>query len=208
MPYITVPVRWRVDAGEEENIDSYELQWSRADGSGASGSLSVNKPFQDQYLATPANPPKTLEVRLDLENNRAYNFSFAKKLSTGQDVTTSLCTVISHPLRTPTPEIEVIPRASTASAELLVRIAPSGQERFCDYQKVRVYNPASSCTGDYPNERCSDVSNQCKSVTTGINRQAVEEVAVTSLTHSTTYEVEVIAGHTCDDAAMTIAIAI
>lgn len=222
MPYITVPVRWRVDAGEEENIDSYELQWSRADGSGASGSLSVNKPFQDQYLATPANPPKTLEVRLDLENNRAYNFSFAKKLSTGQDVTTSLCTVISHPLRTPTPEIEVIPRASTASAELLVRIAPSGQERFCDYQKVdrvftplprvtehykvRVYNPASSCTGDYPNERCSDVSNQCKSVTTGINRQAVEEVAVTSLTHSTTYEVEVIAGHTCDDAAMTIAI--
>lgn len=219
-PYITMQARWRVDAGEEDNIDSYELQWSRADGSGAPGSLSVKKPFQ--YLSTSppnVNPANTVEVRLDLENNRAYNFSFAKNLSTGQAVTTSLCTVISHPLRTPTPEIEVIPRASN---ELLVRIAPPDQERFCDHQtvdrvfipsprvtedyKVRVYNPASACTSDYPNEQCSDVSNQCKSVTTGNNRQAAEEVIVTGLTANATYEVEVIAGHDCNDTAMTIAI--
>ena len=203
-PYTTVQAQWRVDAGEEDNIDSYELQWSRADGSGALGSLSIKKPFQ--YLPSPA-PANTLEVRLDLEYSRAYNFSFAKKLSTGHAVTTSFCMVMSHPLRTPTPEIEVIPRAST---ELLVRIAPPGQERFCDHQmvdrvftlsprvtqhyKVRVYNPASSCSGDYPNEHCSDVSNQCQSVTTG---QAAEEVTVTGLTASTTYEVEVIAGHSC-----------
>lgn len=203
-PYATVQAQWRVDAGEEDNIDSYELQWSRADGSGASGSLSIKKPFK--YLPSPA-PANTLEVRLDLEYSRAYNFSFAKKLSTGHAVTTSFCMVMSHPLRTPTPEIEVIPRAST---ELLVRIAPPGQERFCDHQmvdrvftlsprvtqhyKVRVYNPASSCSGDYPNEHCSDVSNQCKSVTIG---QAAEEVTVTGLTASTTYEVEVIAGHSC-----------
>ena len=216
-PYTTVQAQWRVDAGEEDNIDSYELQWSRADGSGAFESLSIKKPFQ--YLPSPA-PANTLEVRLDLEYSRAYNFSFAKKLSTGHAVTTSFCMVMSHPLRTPTPEIEVIPRAST---ELLVRIAPPGQERFCDHQmvdrvftlsprvtqhyKVRVYEPnplPSTCSNNYPNKQCTaDISNQCKSVTAD---QAAEEVTVTGLTASTTYEVEVIAGHTCNDAAMTIAI--
>lgn len=206
---VDVKVRWRVDADEEGNVNSYDLTWSRADGVGSAGLMKIEKPFQ--YLettATPPNPAMTLEADIDLENDKAYNFILTKNLVGGEAVSTSFCGVISHRQRTPTPEVVVAPRSDT---ELIVRIAPPDQERFCgsrgitlsapatQHYKVRVYDPASICAspGDYPNKQCSsDAYNECK-VTAVVNRPAAEEVGVTGLTASTTYEVEVIAGHTC-----------
>lgn len=210
---INVKVRWRVDEDEEANVDSYDLTWSRADGTGTASSLSVEKPFM--YQPTPANPDKTLEVDIDLENDKAYNFNLTKNLSDGQTLPTNLCATITQRERTPTPEVEVVP----GSDELLIRIAPLSQERFCNprivtldaavtqHYKVRVYDPATStCTGLYPDRQCSGEDNQCVTATapTDPNRPSAEEIVVTGLTASTTYEVEVIAGHTCDDAANTI----
>lgn len=211
---VDVKVRWRVDADEEGNLNSYDLTWSRADGVGSAGLMKIEKPFQ--YLPPPANPnERTLEADIKLENDKAYNLILTKNLVGGEAVSASFCGVISHRQRTPAPEVEVAPRSDT---ELIVRIAPPDQERFCgsrvitlsapapEHYKVRVYDPASVCAspGNYPDKQCSsDAYNECQGVTT-VKRPAAEEVVVTGLMASTTYEVEVIAGHSCDATAKTI----
>ena len=225
---IDVKVRWRVDADEEESVDSYDLTWSRADGIGSAGLVKIEKsgdPKVFPYLptsATPPNPAMTLEADLDLENDKAYNFVLTKNFVDGEAVSVSLCSIVSHPQRTPAPEVEIVPR----STELIVRIAFPDQERFCnsealalsapltilsapttEHYKVRVYDPTSVCAspGNYPDRQCaSDAHNDCLMVTTVAPIPSAEEVIVMGLTASTTYEVEVIAGHTCNTTAKTI----
>lgn len=197
------------------NASSYELEWSRADGSGTANSrvLPTTNPVTDPVVDT-----------LNLENDRAYNLNLTVNLPDNETVSTGSCVTVSHSQRTPIPDLEVIP----ISQGLRIRIAPHNQTRFCNstattlsapatqHYKVRVYDPASTCAspGEYPNKKCSsdpttdDDHNDCQDVTTVAPIPSAEEVVVTGLTANTTYEVEVIAGHDCDATAKTIGFAI
>ena len=196
--FIRVEMSW----GAVTNASSYELQWSRADGSGTTNSRvsPTTDPVTDPVTAT-----------LNLENDRAYNFNLTVNLLDNEPVSTNLCAIILHSQRTPIPDLEVFP----IGEGLRIRIAPHNQARFCDSQivaltamaapatqhyKVQVYDP-TSCTGTYPDQQCSDVYFRCLNFD---SNRAAEEVVVTGLTAGNTYEVEVIAGHTCDETAKTI----
>ena len=204
------------------SLESYELRWSRADGESTANTRVIPAPTSG--TADPSDATReifTATATLNLENDKAYDFSLTANFSndeTGRISTEQIsrCAVISHSQRTPAPDLEVIP----ISTGLRVRIAPHNQASFCDGPvtalsapatqdyKVRVYDPASSCTGDYPNEQCSDAYNQCVAATTGSTRPSAEEVLVTGLTAGTNYETEVIAGHGCDATAKTISFTI
>ena len=202
------------------NLESFELRWSRADGEGTPNSRVIPAP------ATITNPLDSTQhlysvpVTLNLENDKAYNFSLTANFDNDETRQVSICAVIYHSQRTPAPDLEVIP----ISGGLRIRISPHNQTNFCNgpvtalsspttpapttqHYKVRVYSPASTCTGDYPDEQCTDVYNQCIAATTGTTRPSAEEVVETGLTAGTSYEVEVIAGHDCDATAKTIGFA-
>ena len=199
------------------NLDNYELQWSRADGTGTPHSRMITATDPTDY--TPSSPPipppqerYSSSVILNLENNRAYNFTLTANFRNGETRTTNNCAVISHPERTPAPELEVVP----ATESLRVRISPQNQASFCNspiistpspsstqHYKVRVYSPSSVCQspGDYPNKRCTnDDYSQCIAP----NGSAAKEIIVPGLAAGTVYEVEVIAGHTCNTTMGTI----
>ena len=198
------------------NLESFELRWSRADGGSTPNTRVISAPTtitnpldatQDRYSAP---------VTLNLENDKAYDFNLIANFSNDETRQISSCSVISHSQRTPLPDLEVIP----ISEGLRIRIAPHNQVSFCtapvttlsgnlappttQHYKVRVYHPAAICTGDYPDEQCSDNYNQCVTATTGSTRPSAEEVVAAGLTAGISYETEVIAGHGCDATAKTI----
>ena len=201
------------------NLENYELRWSRADGTGTTNSLMINDPdeptdYTPSPLPTPPPPQQerySSSVILNLENNRAHNFTLIANFDNGETRTSSNCAVISHPQRTPAPALDVIP----ATVSLRVRITPIDQANLCNsaiisttsppstqHYKVRVYNPASVCAspGDYPDKQCiNDDYNQCI-----IAESVAKEIIVPGLTAGTAYEVEVIAGHNCNTSAGTI----
>lgn len=200
------------------NLENYELQWSRSDGTGIASSRMITAPIPVTYtpnpIPTPTPPPQqrySSSVILNLENNRAYNFTLIANLDNGETRTSSNCAVISHPKRTPAPALDAIP----AAASLRVRIAPQNQANFCNFPiiatpshpstqhyKVRVYNPASVCAspGDYPDRQCAD-DNYSQCIVAG---SAAKEIVVTGLTAGIAYEVEVISGHTCNTSSRNI----
>lgn len=194
------------------NLESYELRWSRADGTSFPNSKVIPAPDPVAHPTETTQEIYRSTVTLNLENDKAYNFDLIANFNNGETRSASRCAVVSHSQRTSAPELEVTPISTT---ELLVRIAPQNQARFCristyripppntQHYKLRVFEPASACTGNYPDTQCSDNSNQCITVTTGA-RPSAEEVTITGLTINTPYEVEVIAGHTCDATANTI----
>ena len=200
------------------NLENYELRWSRADGTGISNSRVITDlgTPTDFIPSPPPTPPLPHErysssVILNLENNRAYDFTLTANFNNGETRTTSNCAVISHSKRTPAPALDVIP----AIESLRVRITPLNQANLCNFPivatpsspstqhyKVRVYNSASVCAspGNYPDKQCTNDSyNQC--ITTGT---AAKEIIIPELTAATTYEVEVIAGHNCNTSLRTI----
>ena len=202
-------------------LGSYELRWSRADGGSTPNTRVIPAPTSttDTLDSTKDIYPAST-VTLNLENDKAYNFSLTANFDNDETRQVSICAVIYHSQRTPAPDLEVIP----ISGGLRIRISPHNQTNFCNgpvtalsspttpapttqHYKVRVYSPASTCTGDYPDEQCTDVYNQCIAATTGTTRPSAEEVVETGLTAGTSYEVEVIAGHNCDATAKTIGFA-
>lgn len=192
------------------NLENYELQWSRTDGMGTMNSRVIDAP--STFTTVPPSQQRySSSAILNLEHNRAYDFTLTANFSNGETRTTSNCAVISHPERTPAPALDVIP----AAASLRVRITPINQANLCNspiiatpshpstqHYKVRVYNPASACipTGDYPDRQCADDNySQCI-----VAESAAKEIVVTGLTAGTAYEVEVIAGHTCNTSSRNI----
>jgi len=198
------------------NLESFELRWSRADGGSTPSTRVISAPAtitnpldvtQDRYSAP---------VTLNLENDKAYDFNLTANFDNDETRQISSCSVISHSQRTPLPDLEVIP----ISEGLRIRISPHNQVSFCtapvttlsgnlaapatQHYKVRVYDSAATCTGDYPDEQCPNEYNQCITATTGTTSPSAEEVVAAGLTAGTSYEVEVIAGHGCDAAAKTI----
>lgn len=201
------------------NLDNYELKWSRADGTGTPHSRMITATDPTDYTPSPSpSPPPPPQERysssviLNLENNRAYNFTLTANFRNGETRITNNCAVISHPERTPAPALEVVP----ATESLRVRMSPQNQASFCNspiistpsapstqHYKVRVYNPSSVCQspGDYPNKKCTnDDYSQCIAA----NRSAAKEIIVPGLAAGTFYEVEIIAGHTCNTSMGTI----
>lgn len=192
------------------NLENYELQWSRTDGTGTTNSRVIDAP--STFTTVPPSQQRySSSAILNLEHNRAYDFTLTANFSNGETRTTSNCAVISHPERTPAPALDVIP----AAASLRVRITPINQANLCNspiiatpshpstqHYKVRVYNPASACipTGDYPDRQCADDNySQCI-----VAESAAKEIVVTGLTAGTAYEVEVISGHTCNTSSRNI----
>lgn len=192
------------------NLENYELQWSRTDGTGTMNSRVIDAP--STFTTVPPSQQRySSSAILNLEHNRAYDFTLTANFSNGETRTTSNCAVISHPERTPAPALDVIP----AAASLRVRITPINQANLCNspiiatpshpstqHYKVRVYNPASACipTGDYPDRQCADDNySQCI-----VAESAAKEIVVTGLTAGTAYEVEVISGHTCNTSSRNI----
>ena len=198
------------------NLESFELRWSRADGGSTPNTRVIPAPAtitnpldatQDRYSAP---------VTLNLENDKAYDFNLTANFDNDETRQISSCSVISHSQRTPLPDLEVIP----ISEGLRIRIAPHNQVSFCSapvttlsgnlappatqHYKVRVYDPAATCTGEYPDEQCPNEYNQCVTATTGTTSPSAEEVVAAGLTAGTSYETEVIAGHGCDATAKTI----
>ena len=191
------------------NLESFELRWSRADGGSTPNTRVITAP------ATITNPLDTTQdrysapVTLNLENDKAYEFNLTANFSNDETRQISSCSVISHSQRTPLPDLEVLP----ISEGLRIRIAPHNQVSFCNtpvttlsgnlappttqHYKVRVYDPAATCTGEYPDEQCPNEYNQCVTVTTVTTSPSAEEVVAAGLTAGTSYEVEAIAGHTC-----------
>ena len=199
------------------NLESFELRWSRADGGNTPNSRVIPAPNTVTNPSDSTQHLYSVPVTLNLENDKAYNFSLTANFDNDETRQVSICAVIYHSQRTPAPDLEVIP----ISGGLRIRISPHNQTNFCNgpvtalsspttpapttqHYKVRVYSPASTCTGDYPDEQCTDVYNQCIAATTGTTRPSAEEVVETGLTAGTSYEVEVIAGHDCDATAKTI----
>ena len=198
------------------NLESFELRWSRADGGSTPNTRVISAP------ATITNPLDTTQdrysapVTLNLENDKAYEFNLTANFDNDETRQASICAVISHSERTPLPDLEVLP----ISEGLRIRIAPHNQVNFCNtpvttlsgnlappttqHYKVRVYDPAATCTGEYPDEQCPNEYNQCVTVTTGTTSPSAEEVVAAGLTAGTSYEAEVIAGHDCDSSAKTI----
>ena len=198
------------------NLESFELRWSRADGGSTPNTRVIPAPAtitnpldatQDRYSAP---------VTLNLENDKAYDFNLTANFDNDETRQISSCSVISHSQRTPLPDLEVIP----ISEGLRIRIAPHNQVSFCSapvttlsgnlappatqHYKVRVYDPAATCTGEYPDEQCPNEYNQCVTATTGTTSPSAEEVVAAGLTAGISYETEVIAGHGCDATAKTI----
>ena len=203
------------------NLESFELRWSRADGGNTPNSRVIPAPNTVTNPSDSTQHLYSVPVILNLENDKAYNFSLTANFDNDETRQVSICAVIYHSQRTPAPDLEVIP----ISGGLRIRISPHNQTNFCNgsvtalsspttpapttqHYKVRVYSPASTCTGDYPDEQCTDVYNQCIAATTGTTRPSAEEVVETGLTAGTSYEVEVIAGHNCDATAKTISFTI
>ena len=201
------------------NLESFELRWSRADGGSTPNTRVISAP------ATITNPLDTTQdrysapVTLNLENDKAYEFNLTANFDNDETRQASICSVISHSERTPLPDLEVLP----ISEGLRIRISPHNQVNFCNtpvttlsgnlappttqHYKVRVYDPAATCTGEYPDEQCPNEYNQCVTVTTGTTSPSAEEVVAAGLTAGTSYEAEVIAGHDCDSSAKTIGFA-
>ena len=197
------------------NLENYELRWSRADGTGTTNSRVINAPPPTDFIPPPPpTPPLPHErysspVILNLENNRAYNFTLTANFSNGETRTTSNCVVISHPERTPVPALDVIP----AAVSLRVRITPLNQANLCNspiiatpyypstqHYKVRAYTSVCASPGDYPNKQCAtDNYNRC--IPAG---SAATEIIIPKLTAGISYEVEVIAGHNCNTSAKNI----
>lgn len=195
------------------NLENYELRWSRTDGTGTTNSRVIDAP--PTFTTVPPSQQRySSSAILNLEHNRAYDFTLTANFSNGETRTTSNCAVISHPERTPAPALDVIP----AAASLRVRITPINQAiqaNLCNspiiatpshpstqHYKVRVYNPASACipTGDYPDRQCADDNySQCI-----VAESAAKEIVVTGLTAGIAYEVEVISGHTCNTSSRNI----
>ena len=202
------------------NLESFELRWSRADGGSTPNTRVISAP------ATITNPLDTTQdrysapVTLNLENDKAYEFNLTANFDNDETRQASICSVISHSERTPLPDLEVLP----ISEGLRIRISPHNQVNFCNtpvttlsgnlappttqHYKVRVYDPAATCTGEYPDEQCPNEYNQCVTVTTGTTSPSAEEVVAAGLTAGTSYEAEVIAGHDCDSSAKTISFTI
>ena len=199
------------------NLESFELRWSGADGEDTPNTRVIPAPTPMTHPTVLTQDRYSVPVTLNLENDKAYNFSLTANFDNDETRQVSICAVIYHSQRTPVPDLEVIP----ISGGLRIRISPHNQTNFCNgpvtalsspttpapttqHYKVRVYSPASTCTGDYPDGQCTDVYNQCIAATTGTTRPSAEEVVETGLTAGTSYEVEVIAGHGCDATAKTI----
>ena len=198
------------------NLESFELRWSRADGGSTPNTRVISAP------ATITNPLDTTQdrysapVTLNLENDKAYDFNLIANFSNDETRQASICAVISHSERTPLPDLEAIP----ISEGLRIRISPHNQVNFCNtpvtaltgnlappttqHYKVRVYDPAATCTGEYPDEQCPNEYNQCVTATAVTTSPSAEEVVAAGLTAGISYETEVIAGHGCDATAKTI----
>ena len=198
------------------NLESFELRWSRADGEGTPNTRVITAPATITNPSNPAQDRYSAPVTLNLENDKAYEFNLTANFDNDETRQASICSVISHSQRTPLPDLEVIP----ISEGLRIRISPHNQVSFCtapvttlsgnlappatQHYKVRVYNPAATCTGEYPDEQCPNEYNQCVTVATGTTSPSAEEVVAAGLTAGTSYEAEVIAGHDCDSSAKTI----
>ena len=198
------------------NLESFELRWSRADGGSTPNTRVISAP------ATITNPLDTTQdrysapVTLNLENDKAYEFNLTANFDNDETRQASICSVISHSERTPLPDLEVLP----ISEGLRIRISPHNQVNFCNtpvttlsgnlappttqHYKVRVYDPAATCTGEYPDEQCPNEYNQCVTATAVTTSPSAEEVVAAGLTAGISYETEVIAGHGCDATAKTI----
>ena len=202
------------------NLESFELRWSRADGEGTPNTRVITAPATVTNPSNPAQDRYSAPVTLNLENDKAYEFNLTANFDNDETRQASICAVISHSQRTPLPDLEVLP----ISEGLRIRISPHNQVNFCntpvttllgnlappatqDY-KVRVYDPAATCTGEYPDEQCPNEYNQCVTVTTGTTSPSAEEVVAAGLTAGTSYEAEAIAGHDCDSSAKTISFTI
>ena len=198
------------------NLESFELRWSRADGGGTPNTRVISAPATITNPLDAAQDRYSAPVTLNLENDKAYEFNLTANFDNDETRQISSCSVISHSQRTPLPDLEVIP----ISEGLRIRISSHNQVSFCNtpvttlsgnlappttqHYKVRVYDPAATCTGDYPDEQCPNEYNQCVTATTGTTSPSAEEVVAAGLTAGTSYEVEVIAGHGCDSSAKTI----
>ena len=198
------------------NLESFELRWSRADGGSTPNTRVISAPTTITNPSNPAQDRYSAPVTLNLENDKAYDFNLTANFDNDETRQISSCSVISHSQRTPLPDLEVIP----ISEGLRIRISPHNQVSFCtapvttlsgnlappttQHYKVRVYYPASTCTGEYPDEQCPNEYNQCITATTGTTSPSAEEVVAAGLTAGISYETEVIAGHGCDATAKTI----
>jgi len=200
-----------IDLPSDPSVDSYILQWNRAD--------SIGVVETQELTDTQA------EIVLSLNNGVAYKFSLWARNSQGTSDPLEDCTTVATKHRYLTPNLSVIPRGN----ELKINIAKPNQQRYCQSEsfcfdnptnsclppsigatppaeyKIRIFKTDTECTDTlvFPNTTCtSDDIVICTDAPGSLELE--KEIIVSSLDADQEYTVEVIAGTNCNDVDMEI----
>lgn len=177
----------------------YFLEWSRADGLGASNFREIDSP-------TTVDQPS---IFFSLENGVGYNFVLWAENSFGEGEQFQNCTAVSTNVRPIKPEVEV---SATNDTELLVRITTPTYADSCipksycfsnlqacvpaspSHYRIRINKTTVSCPENgptFPTKSCSPNDSIC--IMNRPNDIGITERILDALSPNTDYIIEVIA---------------
>jgi len=112
-------VDWTLSWDRSDNVDSYILEWARAD---------LNESIESQVISNPeTGMPKII---LSLDNGVSYNFSLRARNSVGVSEPLEVCTTVATRHRYLSPSVS----SFTADEEIKIIISKPSQARYCQLE--------------------------------------------------------------------------